>query len=467
METGAAQPIARWECVILAGVTAAALFLRLYALDRIPSVVFHDECDNLVNVYQILHGRGPGFFGIDWKPQPAASIYIVSLAVRGAMSVFSLRAVTALFSVAALVPYYLLLRRAVSTPAALLASWLLATDIWYLHFSRAGWDNVFVCVPATAALLSIDGAVATGRIRHFAWAGVWSAIGAYGYPAGRLILPAVVLAGVIGLLTRRAERRRMGAGIVMTFGVALALCVPQVPTALHDWDRYLSRARSVFVFAGDNEQKSAPEKVGVVLTNFADKSMQLFTDWIPKPKDEFPERYLRAEDGAFARPTVVLLICGMLMSVTSRRWLSAARLWWLFLLVLLFGTQALTAGSSLNGARGIAFVPILYLFVGLALQQIWAVGRRWGRLGTGLVIAVVLALSAWTTLQYFRWVQSPETLDALQPAIPVEEFPAWQARAWQWTGETDGFYNLTMWEADKRALADSGRWPPAESQPAR
>lgn len=445
----------------MAGVAAAALLLRLYALDRIPAVVFHDECDNLVNVYQILHGRGPGFFGIDWKPQPAASIYIVSLAVRAGMSVFSLRAVTALFSVAALVPYYLLLRRAVSAPAALLASWLLATDIWYLHFSRAGWDNVFVCVPVTAAALSIDAAVATGRVRHFAWAGVWSAIGAYGYPAGRLILPAVVLASVVGLLARRGQRRRIAAGVAVTVVVALALCVPQLPTALRDWDRYQSRARLVSVLAGENQQKSAPEKLGIVLANFAGKAKQLLTDWIPKPKDEFPERYLRAEDGAFTRPTVVLLICGMLLSVTSLTWLSATWLWWVFLLVLFFGTQALTAGSSLNGARGVIFVPILYLFVGLALQQIWAVARRWGRLGAGLVIVAVLVLSAWTTSQYFRWVQSPATLDALQPAIPVEEFPAWQARAYEWTRDRDGFYNLTMWEADKREWTESGRWPVA------
>jgi len=459
VETEPVHHVAPWEWGALAALAAAALLLRLYALDRIPAVVFHDECDNLVNVYQILHGRGPGFFGIDWKPQPAASVYIVSLAVRAGMSVFSLRAVTALFSVAALVPYYLLVRRAVSAPAALLASWLLATDIWYLHFSRAGWDNVFVCVPATAAALSIGAAVATGRIRHFAWAGVWSAIGAYGYPAGRLILPAVVLSAVVGFATPRGERRRIAAGIAVTVVVALALCIPQLPTALRDWDRYQSRARLVSALAGDNQQKSAGEQVDIVLGNFTDKLMQLFTDWIPKPKDEFPERYLRAEDGAFTRLTVVLLICGMLLSVTSRTWLAATWLWWVFLLVLFFGTQALTAGSSLNGARGVIFVPILYLFVGLALQQIWAVGRRWGRLGAGLLIAVVLGLSAWTTLQYFWWVQSPETLDALQPAIPVEEFPAWQARAYEWTRDSDGFYNLTMWEADKHERTENGRWP--------
>ena len=450
------RPIARWEWGALAGVVTAALLLRLYALDRIPAVVIHDECDNLVNIYQILHGRGPGFFGIDWKPQPAASIYVVSLAVRSGMSMFSMRIVTALFSVAALVPFYLLLRRAIQAPAALLTTGLLATDIWYLHFSRTGWDNVFVCGAAAAAALCIGDAVAGGRRRDFVWAGVWSAIGAYGYPAGRLILPAVAATAAGGMLARRTEARRIAAGLAVAAITALALYLPQVASMWRDWDRFQSRARLVSVLGGDNRQKGAPEQMAIVLANFGDKATQLFADHIPRTSADFPDRYLRAADGAFARATVVLLICGMLLSVTSAPWWRQTWLWWVFLLVLFFGTQALTVGS-LNGARGIVFVPILYLFVGLALQQIWMVGRRWGRPGAALVIAAVLALSGWTAWQYFQWVQSPETLDALQPAIPIAEFPAWQARAYEWTRDRDGFYNLTMWEADKGERRESGR----------
>src|ERR1035437_9516443 len=123
----------RWEWMALAAFMAAALILRLYALQRIPAVVFHDECDNLVNAYQILNGRGPGFFGFDWKPQPAASVYLLSLSMRLGMSILTLRLPAALFSVAALFPFYLLLRQTVVAPAALLAAGLLATDIWYLH----------------------------------------------------------------------------------------------------------------------------------------------------------------------------------------------------------------------------------------------------------------------------------------------------------------------------------------------
>jgi len=123
-------PHAQW--VALAIIMAAAFIVRLYALGRLPSVVFHDECDNLFNVYQILNGKGPGFFGLDWKPQPAASVYLLSWSMRLGMSIVTLRFPAALFSVAALLPFYMLIRKVVVIPVALLASALLATDIWYL-----------------------------------------------------------------------------------------------------------------------------------------------------------------------------------------------------------------------------------------------------------------------------------------------------------------------------------------------
>jgi len=448
-------PIAQWEWAALGAVAVAALVVRLYAIDRIPAVVVHDECDNLVNVYQILHGKGPGFFGLDWKPQPAASVHLFSIATRASRSLFSLRLVPALLSVVALLPFYLLLRQAVRAPAALLAAWLLAADIWYLHFSRVGWDNVFMCVPVTAAAFCVHAGVRTRRVRSFIWAGVWSACGAYGYPAGRLILPAVLATALAALAVERGGRQRLAAGAVVATATALLLFAAQLPVIFNDWQYFQRRTRFVYVLGGENQTRPAQEKVGIVLANFGRKALQLFAEQIPLPKvEESPDRYVRVDDGAFTRATAAMIIGGLLISITSVRWFSETWHWWIFLLIPFAGTQALTIGS-LNGARGIIFVPIVYLFVGLTLQQVWQVSRRWGRAGAAIVVGGALTLSVWTTVQYFRWVQSPELVQALQPAIPVNEFPLWRDRVFQWTRDNEGFYNLVMWEADKRQMIDA------------
>ncbi|HUI25730.1 MAG TPA: glycosyltransferase family 39 protein [Candidatus Kryptonia bacterium] len=443
-------PIAGWEWSTLALIGAAALALRLYALGRIPAVFFHDECDNLVNVYQILNGNGPGFFGLDWKPQPAASVYLLSLFMRVGKSVFALRLPAALMSVAAVVPFYLLLRRAVAAVPALLTTLLLATDIWYLHFSRSGWDNIFTCLFVTAAALSVDDAVHTGRARCFGWAGVWSTLGAYGYAAGRTILPAILLILLCAGWRPLIPRRRLLTGALLTTAVTVILFIPQVRSIRSNWEHFQDRPRFVSVLK-DQQNRSVLGKVAVVLGNFGWKAPQLFTNRIPQPAvPERPSRYLRVDDGAFLRPTAIALLVGMVISFFMLGRDGPVWQWWIFLLTSFGITEALTFGS-LNGARGIIFVPLLYLFVGLTVDALWQLSLRTYRPLAALLVAATMVLSVSATRQYFVWVQSSGLLEALEPAIPIDEFPAWQAYVLDWTAHTSDFFNVNMWKEYRKS----------------
>lgn len=448
----------RWEWMALAALMAAALILRLYALQRIPAVVFHDECDNLVNAYQILNGRGPGFFGFDWKPQPAASVYLLSLSMRLGMSILTLRLPAVLFSIAALFPFYLLLRQTVVAPAALLATGLLATDIWYLHFSRSGWENIQTCLFLMAGALCAHNGLRTGRARSFVWAGVWSACGAYGYFGGRAVFPALLLSGALSLLRPRVSPRRLLSGLGLMTCVAVLLFAPQLRTIVHQWDHFQHRSRAVYILAGDNEHKSAAEKVGILAESFARKAYQLFSREIPG-EYERPDRYLRVEDGALVRPTVLLLGVGMLSSIF---WFSETWLWWVLFLVPFGLTEVLTTGS-LNGARGIIFVPVLYLFVGLSLHAGWQLCTRIYRPLAALIVIGVLVLCVSTTRQYFKWVQSRRVTEALEPAIPVTEFAQWQAFLLQWTATRSDFFTVFLWKDRQQHLRQQQAQAAAES----
>jgi hypothetical protein len=453
-DTSTSSPFApgdvrRWEWIALGALLLAALGLRLFALDRIPSVVIHDECDNLVNAFQILHGKGPAFFGLDWKPQPAASVHLQSVFLGADRSLFALRLPAALFSVVALIPFYALLRKAAAPPAALLASALLATDIWYLHFSRAGWENVYTCVFLLAAALLVRSALRTGRSRFFVAAGVAAAFGAYGYTAGLSIAPAVAIAGALALLQPRVSRPRLLGGLLLAGATTLLLLAPQVASVAVHSESVQGRMRNLSVLGGRNEARSGLAKVALVARKFVRKGRELFATSI-RPQFERGDRYLRFDGGPFARPTAYLLGAGMIVSVL---WIGETWLWWVFLLVPFFLTQALVSGS-LNGARGVIFVPVLYLFVGLALHGIWLLAARSHRSLGVLIVAAALLLSAWTTREYFAWVQSAATLEALDPAIPVAEFPAWRDHVWEWTARNDGFFNLDMWEEQKRRRAE-------------
>jgi hypothetical protein len=433
------EPLARWEWGALAGVLVVALAVRLYALSRIPEVIFHDECDNLVNVYQILNGRGPTFFGFDWKPQPAASIYILTAFMRLGMSVFTLRLPAALYSTLALIPFYMILRRAVAVPAALSATALLATDLWYLHFSRTGWENVATCIFLCAAALTIRDALRSGRMRSFAWTGVWSALGAYSYFAGRAVYPSVLLACIAALWRPRIPRRTIIGGVLLTTVVALMLFAPQLPNIVRNWDQFQKRSRTVSLLGhGEGVFESASLAAG----SFTAKSTELFFG------RDTPDRYLRMTPGPLVTPTVLLLVAGMIVSFW---WRQETTLWWIFLLVPFVLTQVLTTGD-LNGARGVIFVPILYLFVGLSIHTLLQAATAIARPLTGIVLAGMGAIAIASTLSYFTWVQSPRLVQDLYPSFPVAEFSAWQAHVFEWTKRTDDFFNVYMWEEAKKKM---------------
>ena len=127
-------------------------------------------------------------------------------------------------------------------------------------------------------------------------------------------------------------------------------------------------------------------------------------------------------------------------------WFSATWRWWIFFLVPFFLTEVLVIGRSLNGARGVIFVPILYLFVGLGVHVVWTSCTRLRHHAAVPLIAAAVALAVFTTHRYFTWIRTPALLAALEPAIPVSQFYDWQRFQLDWTARSDQFYNLAMWK---------------------
>jgi predicted membrane-bound mannosyltransferase len=181
-----------------------ACAIRIYNLGGFPDTILADEADNAQAAVRILHHQPPvnGFFGVDWTAQPAFSAYkeAAFLYVFG-FTVMAMRLPSAIISAVALVPFYLLLRRQLSAAASMLTVGLLATDVWYLNFSRSDWNCIDVCFYALMAMLflmqALDHLEASPPTRqrmwlHFAAAGFFCALGLYGYPAGRTITVGVL-----------------------------------------------------------------------------------------------------------------------------------------------------------------------------------------------------------------------------------------------------------------------------------
>ena len=398
-----------------------ALVLRVIWLDTIPGNITADEADNLATIFRIDVTGEPGFFGLDWKPQPAMSMYLFS----GFMSIFGddifgLRMASAILSTLSLVPFYALARRVVRPASALGGTILLSTGLWYLNFSRSGWENVHVAFYALMAAWMLTLALERKQLRWFALAGVFAALGLYGYFAGRLIIVALLAFAPLAVWWARGWRRRALLGYALLTLTAAVLFAPQYLSIRSDGDTFNRRTDAVNVF-DQPDGYMGKESDWDILRLQVERNVKGF--FLFDGEMFRSGRYGPRAETLLDPVSGVLLISGMVIG--AYRWRKTA-LWWALLVVPLVATQIPTTYSP-NGARALIVAPFMFLFMTLTIDALIDVARLPERRATAAAVLTGVALLAiMNTLNYFDWIQDPATIEAREPAVELADYDLWR-----------------------------------------
>jgi hypothetical protein len=451
----------RWlEWLFLGLLLLASFATRIYQLGVFPDTVLADEADNVQDSIRILYGLHPanGFFGLDWTSQPAFSAYkeAAFLSVFG-ISVTSLRLSSAIFSTLALIPFYLLLRRQFPVIASLLGAVLLATDVWYLNFSRSGWNCIDIAFYMLMAMLflmwGLDSLHQLDRSHpwkwgHFVAAGFFCALGLYGYPAGRAIPLAMILFFPVVLLFKREYSRQVFLGFALLFAVEAVTFAPQGLYAIKNWEHFNGRSNVVVIF---NNPEYRADPAGTMLRQLQNN---LRGPWDGRVNNT--PQYSPVGEPQLDRITGVLTLAGMLLTlllVMLRRRLETW-LWWLMLLAGWGMTQLLTVNTP-NGARGIGYMPTLLYFAGVALGCLQlGLNRLSSHLPAAMLfkyasLAVltifVLAAGVMNVNHYIEWQMRPNTRQARYIYLRAREFPEWAANTAERAQTRQGSTNLGQW----------------------
>lgn len=413
------NPLFRAEAGALAIVMLMALALRIIWLDTIPGNITADEADNLATIFRIQVSGEPGFFELDWKPQPAMSMYLFA----GVMSIFGddifgLRMASVILSTLALLPFYALARRAVRPASAIGGTILLATGLWYLNFSRSGWENVHVAFYALMAAWMLTLALERKQLRWFALAGVFASLGLYGYFAGRLIIVALLAYAPLALWWSSEKRWKVLLGFGVMVATAALLFLPQMSTIREDSELFNRRTDAVNVFERPDGYMGETTTTGILRLQ-VERTVKGF--FLLDGEMFANGRYGPEEEPLLDPATTVLLLSGMVIG--AWRWRKTA-LWWLLLVIPLVATQIPTTASP-NGARALMVAPFMYLFVTLTLDALIDIARDRQRTAA-VVLAGVAILATVNALQYFDWIQQPETIEAREPAVELADFGIWR-----------------------------------------
>ena len=404
-------------------VVALATTLRLVDLAHTPPNVTADEADNLQVIYHILAGTGPGLFGLDWKPAPAFSAHLIAGFIRVfGETIVGMRMASVVLSLLSLVVFYAVVRRSLSRSVSTMATLLLGTGLWYLHFSRSGWENGHIALYALLATLTLTLAVERRRWYWFAAAGVFAALGLYGYMSGRLIVVAVLIYLPVALFVY-PEKRRLLVGFGVTLLVCVILFLPQLNTALDDWDLFNRRTQAVSILSTTEDYRGDSGLASILVSQVGRTLGGFILFDAEVSRTGMNARYLPPDWGVLDKVTGALFWLG---AVVSLRRLRETALWWIMLLALLFPVQVLSTGTP-DAARAVGAVPFYYLFVGLGLQFLidLPIKRRVPVYAGALLIVAIIAYINVST--YFRWMDQALTAAARQPAVEVDEFVTWQS----------------------------------------
>lgn len=428
--------------LLLVLLSGFALTIRLVSLSTIPPNVSPDEADNLRVVYHILVGKGPGFFGLDWKPAPAFSVYVISLFMRIlGLSIVGMRMASVVLSVGAVIVFYLFARRDLSEFASLWGTLLLSSSLWYLHFSRNGWDNIQVSLFTVGAALFLDLAIRQKNWRFYVSTGVFTSLGLYGHSAGRPIILAILGYLPLALFLNPRDRKQILKGYAIILLTAMILFLPQVKIIWERWEYFNTRVQSLWIWNVERPYLGDSSTTQILLHQ-VERTLRAFFLMDPRVNAYgLNQKYLRL-GWAFLDPlSSVLYWVGLVTSLCM--WKRTA-LWWCFLVVLLFPIQILSSGTP-DGARAIGAAPFLYLFIALGIDRILYWGRRHRRVVAGLfavVLSVAVAINLWA---YVDWMESPTAAKERQPGVEVEEFETWQRLQIEAAKKGAGGFNVREW----------------------
>lgn len=399
-----------------------ALLLRIADLGSTPSNLTADELDDLQNAYRVIYGKAGGFFGLDWNQSPNLNMYLKAAAIRVfGDSVAGTRMYSVVLSLASLALFYPLARRRLDVLPSLLTLFLLATSLWFLHFSRTPWVAMSAVLAAVATAYLLDLAIERRQVWLFALAGAAVAFGAYGYFAGRTLAVVVIACYGLTLLLGERDPKSLFKGFVVSGVVAFVLFAPQLKTLLENWEYANRRPNAVSVFRIEGAYLGDSSRSQILLHQtlrtargflLLDKSVTQYGLWA---------RHHPPDLAFLDQLTGVVYWAGLATGVLQWR---RYAYWWAFLLLPLFFTQVFSVGTP-DGSRALIAAPFMFLFTGVGLQTLLGLARgpdAAKRLVPVAVVVVVAFVGAYNVDRYFDWMKEPGAIEARKPAIAAEEF---------------------------------------------
>jgi 4-amino-4-deoxy-L-arabinose transferase-like glycosyltransferase len=390
-------------------IAAVAIFCRVYRLRSIPSGIYVDETNGAMDALLALEGQKISPFGTAWYETPAGFIYFMAglFQVFGA-NYFSLKAVSVIPSILAVLAIYPLGRALFGPVAGLSAMALMAVSRWHLTMSRWGWNETAPLVFQILATYFLIRGLRDARALAFVSAGLLAGLCMYTYLSSRIVFATLVVFCVYWIAVDREgpirSWRRHGRGLLLFFLAFLIAVAPLAVTYATQPFLFFNRMREISIFNEVRETHSYQPLVDNVVRHLK---------FFHQTGDLHAKHNLPGEPETDPI-TGVLFVVGLGYAAFRLRDRRRGLLWMWLIFAMLAGVLSVRHEAP-QAYRTLGAVPAIALLAGDALARIGIASAtvrrarpeeevRWtGRAGLAIAVLLVGVLGAavWEIRTYF------------------------------------------------------------------
>ncbi len=402
-----------WVFVLL--IAAAAIFLRLYAIDRLPPGLFGDEAVEGVDALDILAGNLAIWFHAYLGREPMF-VYLVALSYRAfGVTPLATRLPAIIAGLLTIPAAFFFVRewalsifeRGRATRLALLTTALLAISFWHIQMTRDAHRDTLLPLVQAIGYAFLWRALRTRDWRFYAAAGAVLGLAIYTYSPGRFVgVFVAVFFAVEFLMVRfgKTAREKIATidvdwrGALVAALVALVVMLPLGIYFAQDPAQFSRRFQSVSIFDFDVPAAAFASSVAGTLAQFV------------VPDAGYQSQHYNLP----GKPIFDLLIAPWFLIgvVTAFARVRQPAYRFLILWFIVMATPAfLTADMIPKGVRVLGVVPGAFIFPALAMdwlmETLHATSLR-RNAAIGLIALSLLLSAAWTTYDYFvAWANLP------------------------------------------------------------
>ncbi len=416
------------ELALVAGVTALAAVLRIFALGEIPPGLYHDEAFNGLDALGVLQGQWPIYFAANRGREPLF-IYLVAATVNLlGRTPGALRLAAAVCGTLTIPATYLMVRawfdhrltsrspRERQNPdrgiesnrrLALLSAAVLAITFWHIRLSRVGFRAVTLSLSLALVLWLGARAARSRRRRDWLLTGLLYGFSFYTYLPVR-VTPFILAAFAVYLLFTGQGEKPWSEVICFVVGTLVTLA-PLAIYAVGHWDVVMGRPGQASVF---NPLINGGDLWGTLGRQLIGTLGMFFVRGDVIPRHNLPGRPV------FDPLMGAAMVWGLVQAVLRARRREAASvlaLLWVGLMLV----PTWLAEDAPHFLRAVGVLPLLVIFPALGLDAAltWLeqrVRRGWA---IALVCAILVVSLATTVRDYFvRYGTDPRTAYAFEKA---------------------------------------------------